>query len=52
MKDWKTTLCGVLTLVAGLAPIWAPADIAGKIQLSVPVFIGCGLFAAADATKK
>lgn len=48
MRNWKTTVCGVLTLISGLAPIWAPPELAAKIQQSAVVFMGCGLLVGKD----
>lgn len=48
MRSWQTTVCGILALISGLAPIWAPAEVAQKIQASAIVFASCGLFAAKD----
>jgi hypothetical protein len=49
MKSWKTTVCGVLTLIAALAPIWAPPETSRKIQQSAMLVVGCGLLAAKDS---
>ena len=51
LKNWKTTLAGVLTIIAALAPIWAPPVMAAKIQASAAVFAASGLLAAKDGTK-
>jgi hypothetical protein len=51
LKSWKTTLAGVLTLAAAVAPIWAPAAIAAKIQATAAVFAASGLIAAKDGEK-
>lgn len=47
--NWKTTLFGVLTIISALAPIWAPAEIAHKIQATTAVFTGSGLIFSKDA---
>lgn len=51
LTNWKTTIFGVLALVSGLAPIWAPAHIATKIQASAAVFAASGLIVARDSEK-
>ena len=48
LKNWKTTLAGLLTLAAALAPIWAPPQISAKIQASAAVFAASGLIASKD----
>ena len=49
--NWKTTLAGLLALAASLAPVWAPANIATKIQTSAAVFAASGLIASKDHDK-
>jgi hypothetical protein len=48
LKNWKTTLAGALSLAAVLAPIWAPADIASKIQATAGIFAASGLVVSRD----
>jgi hypothetical protein len=49
LTNWKTTVAGLLTIAAALAPIWAPAALASKIQASALAIAGTGLLAAHDA---
>ncbi len=49
VTSWRTTLFGILTLVAGLAPIWAPPSVTSKIQATAIVIAGGGLVAAKDS---
>ncbi len=49
--NWKTTAAGVLALAAALAAIWAPPEVARKIQISAGVFAASGLVAARDAGR-
>lgn len=51
-KNVFTTVFGILTIASSLAPIWAPAHIAAKIQASTAVLSGVGLIGAADAQRK
>jgi hypothetical protein len=51
MTNWKTTAAGALTLAAALAPIWAPPDLAHKLQMSAGVFVASGLLAAKDGNR-
>jgi len=48
VKNWRTTVAGVLTLAAAIAPIWAPKDLSAKIQATAAVFAASGLVAAKD----
>ena len=48
VNNWKTTAAGLLALAASLAPIWAPPELASKIQASAAVFVASGLIAAKD----
>jgi len=52
MKDWKTTVCGILTIVAAFAN--AGAELAQNKPVSFPVLIaavttGIGLIKASDS---
>lgn len=47
-----TTVLGILTMALALAPVWAPADYAAKIQASAALLAGGGLVAATDARKE
>ncbi len=50
VRNWKTTLAGILTLVSGVAPIWAPPEIAQKVQQTgMVVAIAFGLMSAKDS---
>lgn len=51
MKNWQTTLSGILTLVAAVAPIWAPPEYSAKIQATAAVFAAGGLIVAKDHNK-
>jgi len=48
VKNWKTTAAGLLTLVASLAPIWAPGKVSTRIQATAGVFAASGLIASKD----
>ena len=48
LKNWKTTLAGLLALAASLAPIWAPAGVASKIQATAGIFAASGLVVSKD----
>lgn len=48
VKNWKTTAAGLLTLVASLAPIWAPGKVSSKIQASAAIFAASGLVVSKD----
>lgn len=54
MKNWKTSLAGLLTLALQIAAIWSPGIIGSpKVQQSIQVaVIGAGLIAGADGKKK
>lgn len=47
-----TSFLGILALAASIAPIWAPANISGKIQQTAATAAGLGLIFAPDAGKK
>lgn len=47
-SNWKTNLMGIITLVMGLASLWAPTQYQGKIQQTSALFAGAGLLAAKD----
>jgi hypothetical protein len=47
-KNWKTTVAGLLTLAAALAPIWASSAASSKIQSSAAIFAASGLLASKD----
>lgn len=49
MKNWKTTLAGLFTLVCAIAPIWAPPEMAHKLQATAAACAACGLIAAKDS---
>ena len=49
--SWKTTAAGLLTLVASLAPIWAPGKVSSKIQATAAVFAATGLVVSKDHDK-
>jgi hypothetical protein len=49
--NWKTTAAGLLALAAALAAIWAPPELARKIQVTAGVFAASGLVAAKDAGR-
>lgn len=48
VTNWKTTVTGLLALAASLAPLWAPSEIAAKIQSSAAIIAASGLIAAKD----
>ena len=48
LKNWKTTLAGLLALAASLAPIWAPASFSSKLQATAGVFAASGLMVSKD----
>jgi hypothetical protein len=48
LKNWKTTLAGLITLAASLAPIWAPGKVSSKIQSTATAFAAAGLIASKD----
>jgi hypothetical protein len=47
-----TSIFGILAIVAGLAPIWAPPQISAKIQTTAAVLTGGGLLAAQDSKQR
>lgn len=47
-----TTIFGILTMAAGLAPIWAPARYSPQITATASLLSGVGLAVAADANAK
>lgn len=51
-KNPVTTIFGILTIAAALAPIWAPANLSAKIQKSALALTGAGLVAAKDGNKE
>ena len=48
LQNWKTTVAGLFALAASLAPIWAPGNVASKIQASAGVFAAAGLVVSKD----
>lgn len=54
MKNWKTSLAGLLTLALQVAAIWSPGIIGSpKVQQTIQVaVIASGLIAAKDGKKK
>jgi hypothetical protein len=48
VTNWKTTVAGLLALAASLAPVWAPSNIAAKLQASAAIFAASGLIASKD----
>lgn len=47
-----TTIFGILAIAATLAPVWAPAEYASRIQASAAILTSGGLIAAADGRKE
>lgn len=50
--NWFTSIMGLLTLASGLAPVWAPPNVASKVQQTTAVFTAIGLAAAQDGKRK
>ena len=49
--NWKTTLLGILALIASLGSIWAPAKYQPQIQATASILTGSGLVLAKDASN-
>lgn len=47
-SSWRTTLLGILALLASLGSIWAPAKYQPQIQATGTILAGAGLVAARD----
>ncbi len=47
-SNWKTNTIGAITLLIGLAQLWAPSTIQPKISATAGLLAGAGLLAAKD----
>lgn len=47
-----TTILGILTMAASLAPVWVPQNYSARVQQSALILAGAGLVAAPDAKKQ
>lgn len=50
-SNWKTNTIGAITLLIGLAQLWAPAAIQQKISATAGLLAGAGLLTAKDYDK-
>lgn len=50
-SNWRTNAIGIITLLLGLAGLWAPANMQSKVQATTALFAGAGLVAAKDGNK-
>lgn len=50
-KNWKTNTIGAITLLIGLAQLWAPSTIQPKISATAGLLAGAGLIAAKDGNN-